>query len=280
LLQSLLGDLDELQPSPILMLRPGSSGGIIIRARRASSLEEAMRFCNKAVREVGPPPREKAIAGRMNAYGIPVFYGAFSEKVAIAEVRPSVGGLVVVGQFAIITPLRVLDLTQYSDEPSQNGMFASSYVRRVTQYRFLRKFLDEISRAIQPHEEPLEYVPTQAVAEYLADGLHLDGIIYPSAQLGGIEDNDDLVQGDAERDEFGSSNIALFDAAGIIRNGRRRSRSGPINIPEEPTMDDLWKLQDDLFQPRDPERKPALRYIKGGANIVQVTRIDVSYSTR
>jgi hypothetical protein len=281
LLDSLLGDLLQLEPSPILRLRLGKSEKLIYRARRASDFEEAERFRISPARDLGPPPLEKALAGRMSPHGIPVFYGAFSERGAIAEVRPSVGVVVVVGQFAVMAPLKLLDLTQFTAAPLRSSMFAPGYVRRVTQYRFLRRFLVELSRPIQPHEEPLEYVPTQAVAGYLAEALHLDGIVYPSAQLGGTEDEDNLFQDDEDEDRFALSNVALFDATVIVATAHRRSRSKKSRtLPEEPTFADLWllELEENLNTVQEPERKPALRYIDGSASVKRITYIDIKYT--
>ena len=41
-----------------------------------------------------------------------------------------------------------------------------------------------MSGAVMPHEEVSEYLPTQAVAEYLANEVRLDGMIFPSVQAG------------------------------------------------------------------------------------------------
>ena len=158
-------------------------------------------------------------------------------------------------------------------------MFDLHYASHVARLKFLQSFAAEISRPIQAHEEPLEYIPTQAVAEYLAGELKLDGIIYPSAQLGGMEDNDDVVEEDEEQDRFARKNIALFDAAGIVASRRRRSHvKGLIDLQREPTLDELWQLNlEDLSGPQEVLRKPSLRYIKESASIVEIKGINIDY---
>ncbi|OAI13173.1 hypothetical protein A1507_17540 [Methylomonas koyamae] len=49
---------------------------------------------------------------------------------------------------------------------------------------FLQKFSDEISKPILPNNEELEYMPTQALVEYLANHYepNIDAIIYASTQ--------------------------------------------------------------------------------------------------
>jgi hypothetical protein len=51
----------------------------------------------------------------------------------------------------------------------------------------MRHLVKEISRPIMPRDEEFEYLPTQAVSEYLASCVepHLDGIIFHSAQTAG-----------------------------------------------------------------------------------------------
>jgi hypothetical protein len=50
----------------------------------------------------------------MNVEYIPVFYGAFSEETAVAEIRPGIGEEVAVGEFELRRELRVFDFTAFS----------------------------------------------------------------------------------------------------------------------------------------------------------------------
>jgi len=52
---------------------------------------------------------------------------------------------------------------------------------------FLQKFSAEISKPISPHKEPLDYMPTQAFAEYLSNYYEpkIDAVIYSSTQTNG-----------------------------------------------------------------------------------------------
>jgi hypothetical protein len=78
-------------------------------------------------RHLGSPPSGAAAAGRMNARGISVFYGANDPRVALAEVRPPVGSRVAVARFEIIRPLRLLDLTALSDATVEVRFPAARY---------------------------------------------------------------------------------------------------------------------------------------------------------
>jgi RES domain len=94
------------------------------------------------------------------------------------------------------------------------------YEERVDRSQFLEGFHALIARPIQPHEEPLEYIPTQAVAEYVANVLSLDGILYASAQLGSIPDPSDLKIYinllELTDEDLALHNVVLFGAASRV----------------------------------------------------------------
>jgi len=175
---------------PVLEIGPGTRVESVFRARRADSRKEAYTIHENPPKELGPPPPEKATAGRMNSAGIAVFYGGLSEDTAIAEVRPFVGSLVVVGEFKVQKSLKILDLTKIGILFT-GSIFADDYESRADRRRFLEGFHALIAKPIQPHEEQLEYIPTQAVAEYVSNVLGFDGILYGSAQLGAVPEDDD-----------------------------------------------------------------------------------------
>ena len=134
--------------------------------------------------EIGPPPGRYASAGCMNAHGISVFYGANDPDVAIAEVRPPVGSKVAVARFDIIRPLRLLDLTALGEVAEGGSVFDPEMASRLEHTTFLRSLCQRIIRPIMPDDEDFEYLPTQAIADFLAteNEPSLDGILYPSVQ--------------------------------------------------------------------------------------------------
>jgi hypothetical protein len=178
----------EAAELPCFVLSEASDPSRLYRARRAISANEARQFLADPQAQLCAPQPEKATAGRMNPAGISVFYGAMSADVAIAEVRPSVGSIVVVGSFLPIRPLRLLDLTQLRGVRFAGSVFAAGYQERVSRAQFLRGFHRLVVQPVQPQDEPLEYLPTQAVAEYLRNSLGFDGILFASAQVGTLED--------------------------------------------------------------------------------------------
>src|SRR3972149_4472710 len=174
ILSTILGDRESIgrQDNPlsacVVALQTGEH---CFRARRADTEEAASPIVRDPRRLLSTPPPHLTPAGRMNPAGIPVFYGGFSEDICTAEVRPYVGGLVVVGEFRTTHRLRLLDLTMLDEHGFAGSMFQPDFYERVTRRLFLRSFHNLISRSVQPHEEVLEYLPTQAVAEYIANVL-------------------------------------------------------------------------------------------------------------
>jgi hypothetical protein len=159
----------------------------IYRARVFQSEEMLKEAICRPDFHIGPPPAVLATAGRMNARGISVFYGATDPGVAIAEVRPPVGSQVAVARFEIIRPIRLLDLTALSAVAEVGSFFDPGWAARLERATFLRSLSQRIARPVMPDDEALEYLPTQAIADFLAteNDPVLDGIFFPSVQATG-----------------------------------------------------------------------------------------------
>jgi hypothetical protein len=146
-------------------------------------LEEAIKHPDL---ELGPPPLRAASAGRMNARGIAIFYGATEARVALAETRPPVGSRVLVGRFEIIRPLRLLDLESLRSITVEGSIFDKNHICQLEKAKFLGTLSARMSRPVMPDDEPFDYLVTQAIADYLASRIEpeIDGIIYASVQDG------------------------------------------------------------------------------------------------
>ena len=107
-------------------------------------------------------------AGRMNARGIPVFYGATHPEAALAEVRPPVGSKVVIAQFDISRPLRLLDVASLQSLFVGGSLFDPMYLASKQKAAFLEWLSESITMPVVPDDEALKYIPTQVIAEYLA----------------------------------------------------------------------------------------------------------------
>lgn len=243
-LAEILGEPGSVKSAglPVMELGPGTRIEALYRARRADSKQRAREIVLNPTAELGPPRPQTATAGRMNPDGISVFYGALSKDTAIAEVRPYVGSLVVVGQFVPSRKLRLLDLTKIG-VGFTGSIFAPDYEDRAARLQFLDGFHTLIARPIQPHDEPLEYIPTQAVAEYVSSVLGFDGILYASAQVGAITEESDpspIVQmGELSDDDLKKHNVVLLGKAAIVKQTTVSAETGEAPYPKSsPT----WSL--------------------------------------
>jgi hypothetical protein len=177
--------------SVVQTLRPADPEQRLFRARIALSQEDVQRILSNPVDQLGPPAPRSARAGRMNAVGISVFYGAMEEETCIAEVRAPVGSYVVLGRFDVLRPLRMLDFDALTRVFVAGSFFDPAFRHRRARASFLRHLERDISRPVLPGEEELEYLPTQVIAEFLAERVEpkLDGVLFRSTQTGGVGRN-------------------------------------------------------------------------------------------
>lgn len=191
------------------------------RARVFQSDEALSHALHHPDAELGPPPSRYATAGRMNAKGISVFYGATDINLALAEVRPPVGSRVVVATFAVIRPLKLLNLNALKTAKELGSIFDPFYADRLARMGFFKVLSDRIARAVMPDDQDFDYLPTQAIADFLAteSDLNIDGILFPSAQAGG-----------------GGLNVVLF---------RKASKVEALSIPKGTEIDVRTYSQDD-----------------------------------
>jgi hypothetical protein len=190
-LRSLFDGIDTLRTkfgNPIIVdAGPDTAFMELYRARVFQSEAKLREAMKRPDVEIGPPPSLTATAGRMNAAGIGVFYGASTPEVALAEVRPPVGSKVLVGRFEIVRPLKLLDLVAMKDILDEPGsLFDGLHRDRLKRLEFLRGLSKRLAKPVMPDDQALDYLTTQALADFLATEATppLDGIIYPSVQIG------------------------------------------------------------------------------------------------
>jgi len=190
-LAQVFGAIDKLMTRDLRQLvvdaGPGTTIDHLYRARVFQAEEVLKDALRRPDLHLGSPPRNMARAGRMNAHGISVFYGATDARVAIAEVRPPVGSKVIVARFGITRPLRLLDLTALKDVYVVGSIFDPSLKWQLERASFLRTVGERMARPVMPDDELIDYLPTQAVADFLAtmNEPRFDGIVFLSAQMKG-----------------------------------------------------------------------------------------------
>jgi hypothetical protein len=190
---------------------PGNALVALCRARVFQSDARLIEALKHPDLEIGTPPWRSAPAGRMNARGISVFYGSTNVDTALAEVRPPVGSRVAVGRFELIRSIRLLDVEVLREVFVEGSVFDAEYLRRLERGTFLGRLSERMTRPVMPDDEPFDYLATQAIADFLATEMSLDGMIYPSAQK-----------------QLPNANIVLF---------HRAARVEAIEIPADTRFD-------------------------------------------
>ena len=257
-LQRLIGDLAGFRDgAALLRIGPGTDYRSLYRARLAQSDDEARAFVKRPLMHLVPPPPAIVSPGRMNPTGIPAFYGAFSSDVCVAEVRPPVGGVVVVARFHIVRPLTLLDLSYFGRTFYTESTFSAEYSDIINRLQFLRELQERLTRPVTPRDEPLEYVPTQAVAEFVSRRMKLDGLVYNSAQLGATAHRE---PDEPDRPLFGILNKQPVDKCNVALFGRARRvgrlRSSATTLDNRQGKDIRHALECDS---EDPEPRRVLR---------------------
>jgi hypothetical protein len=151
----------------VIQAGPGHEISSLFRARVFQSSEPLEEALKRPDIGLGPPPYAVATAGRMNARGISVFYGALDANIALAEIRPPVGSEVMIGNFNILRELRLLDVEALKSVFSKRSIFDGAFISKLEQAKFLGRLSDRITRPVMPSDEPSDYLVTQAIADYL-----------------------------------------------------------------------------------------------------------------
>ena len=158
-------------------------GSSIFRARICDSRSAIKEAYEKPLKCVGPPPADKARAGRMNVEGVAILYGATDSETCLAEVRPALGSDVAVIELHTTEPLRLLDFAKLEESYSTLSYFQPDFSEQAEKGIFLRRLQRLISQPIVPGREA-DYLITQTMTEYLAH-VHekpFGGILFRSVQ--------------------------------------------------------------------------------------------------
>ena len=249
-LDGIFGDLTALRTSADRLVigefKPTDQDRYFWRGRTGQSDRDLEAILKSSAQELGPPPPKLAKAGRMNAQGISVFYGAKEQSTCVSELRPSVSSRVVLGRFELVRPITLLDLGALAEVYVEASHFDPGYSVHKSRAAFLRRFVRAISQPVMPDDEALEYLPTQVVAEYLSHLANpcLDGMLYPSSQAVG-----------------NSQNVVLFHhASGIEPNDLPTESIVEISISNETSLaqeddphDTIWVFE---TMPLSPAEEP------------------------
>jgi hypothetical protein len=181
-LDDLFGKIEEYTREGRRPVYTIGKGKTIFRARKLSRNLDGKAVKDNPKKELGAPPADIAIAGRMNVQHIPAFYAAFSPEVAMRELQPYISEQIAVGEFTLERNIRVFDFTVF--DTLYDEKYAAKGIKPVytgTSYDVVTKMQNEISRPVSSDNKTREYIPTQVLTEYIQEHFDVDAIIFFSS---------------------------------------------------------------------------------------------------
>jgi hypothetical protein len=137
------------------VIRELPEGTEVFRSRICNSRSTLTEIYKDPLKHVGPPPKEHARAGRMNAEGVVVLYGAMDAETCLAEMRPPLGGESVIISLRTTRQLRLLDFSRLERARGGKSLsyFQPDFKEQVEKRAFLRRLHGLISQPITPGKE-------------------------------------------------------------------------------------------------------------------------------
>ena len=209
--------LDELQTviQGARVIRRVPAGSRVVRVRE----HPASEMPSTAV-DLGSPPPERTRSNRMSPVGVSMFYAADDLRTALAEVRPGHGRWATAATWSTGREMRILDL---ADLPPIPGIFDAAASADRLPLAFLHRFAAEIAGPVHSNADPIDYVPTQILTEYVrhvlrdTDGTAVSGIRYRSAVDGAgacwalFVDADEMRRGGPSRLELDHGSLQRYE---------------------------------------------------------------------
>lgn len=180
---SLFGDGNELKPKCVRTIQRGEP---LYRARTASTYADAETIASDPVRQLGPPPKDRACSQRMTPYGISALYCSLERETCLSEIRPITGDKAVSIAMTPINQLKLLDLTKLGlVDPPDLSLLDKGFRDALHLKTFINSLVKKMSKPKGRNDE-LSYLSTQVVFEYLRLSFdsQIDGLVFPSVQTG------------------------------------------------------------------------------------------------
>lgn len=132
------------------------------------------------------PDPQKMTEGRVNSNGIPCLYLSTNDTTAISEVRPWLGSYVTIAQFKMIKDIKIIDCSRGNIDPLNisvsdlDMLFKFQPTTREESISIIWRWIDKaFSEPVDRNEKAIDYVPTQAIAEFFKKNGY-GGILYKS----------------------------------------------------------------------------------------------------
>ena len=134
--------------------------------------------------EMFAPPVGKRTAGRVNPDGIGVLYLSTDDKTVLNETRVTAYDYVTIGTFKNIKPLKIVNISEISRVSP--FLYDEDFEKYALNRKVFQDMAYEIAKPVRRNDSPLEYLPTQYIAEFVKSEGY-DGVEYESTlRKGGV----------------------------------------------------------------------------------------------
>lgn len=171
-------NLDILRKFCNRIRKPYRKGTIFYRSRISSET-------GYTTKEMGTPQREFITDGRANSAGISRLYLANDIDTAIREVRAGAFDYVSIGSFRLLKDIIIVDLKMINKISPFDGQ--GDCLQYYVNKEHLNKINSEMGKTLRRSDSPLDYVPTQYLADFINsiainddDRMKYSGIEYKS----------------------------------------------------------------------------------------------------
>ena len=114
---------------------------------------------------MGAPSKEKSSAGRINPEGIPVLYLSSDRSTILYEVRAAAFDYVTIGEFRLAKDIEVVNLSRITN--TSPFLFQGELEKYVINRKVFQEIAFELAKPLRRSDSPLEYLPTQFIAEFI-----------------------------------------------------------------------------------------------------------------
>jgi hypothetical protein len=129
------------------------------------------------VSEMSAPPKENRSAGRINPEGIGVLYLSTDDLTGIYELRANTFDYVSIGRFRLLKDIKVVNLSGISK--TSPFLYQGEIEKYAANRKVFQEIAQETAKPLRRSDSPIEYLPTQFIAEFIKSEGY-DGVEYAS----------------------------------------------------------------------------------------------------
>jgi len=163
--------------------------------------------------DMGAPPKDICRAGRINPEGIPVLYVASDRSTTVHEIRAAAFDFVTICELRLARDIEVVNLSRIAD--ISPFLFQGDLAKYAINREVFKEIAFELNKPQRASDSPLEYLPTQFIAEFIKSKGY-DGVEYASTH---------------KSDGF---NLAVFDESHFDRICVQTIRVSEISYKTQP----------------------------------------------